>query len=79
MISSVIANLASEQTLANEAILEIKSRRGFEVGQLIDGKKLPVTIELPNNNDLEEATQWMQSLEGVEFVDVAFVYLEELN
>ena len=77
MISSVIARLGSNSTNVESLINEITSRGGLEVGELIDGRLLPITIDASNGQDMEATTRWLQELNGIDFVDVVFVHFEE--
>lgn len=75
MISSVVARFTAQADV-DRTIDAIVTRDGFEVGELIDGRLLPITIEASNNEDTEIATRWIQELPGVAQVDVTFVSWE---
>ena len=57
----------------------IADRPGFEVGELVDGRSLPITVEATHPQALREATDWLMSLEPVRFVDVAFVHFGDAD
>lgn len=77
MIGSVVAKLNGQPHDTVQIIQEITARSGFEVGDVVDRVMLPVTIDLPGEaEEMERATRWLQSLEGVESVDVVFVHFE---
>lgn len=75
MISSVIARFSSHADV-EAAIHTISMRDGVAVGQLVDGRLLPITIESAGHEQAEVATRWIQDLPGVAQVDVTFVSWE---
>ena len=77
MISSVIAKLAQGKTDLETTVNEIAAHPHLDVGELIDNRMLPVTIDAAGNQETEAMTRWLQSREGVEFVDVVFVHFED--
>lgn len=77
MISSVIAKLDCGPVNAEQTLKAIASHPRLEMGELIDGRMLPVTIEAEGNQETEEITRWMLSLEKIAFVDVVFVHFED--
>ena len=77
MISSVIAKLNRQSPSLSQTIHQIAQRSGLEIGELVDHRLLPLTIDLPGNVETENTTRWLQSLPDVEFVDVVFVHFEE--
>ena len=74
MIGSVIANFSNNADMVRRAIDCIQQRPEFEMGALVDGRKLPITIEAHSERELEDATDWLRSVQGVDHVDVVFVY-----
>lgn len=78
MISSVIAKLTQAEPTLGTTVQEIASHPHLEVGELIEKRLLPVTIDAPDHEEMESTTRWLQSLEGVEFVDVVFVHFEDV-
>lgn len=77
MISSVIAKLTQVETTQATTRLEIAEHPHLEVGELIENRLLPITIDAPNRQEMESTTRWLQSRVGVEFVDVVFVHFED--
>ena len=55
----------------------IESNGDLEAGELTENGLLPITIEADDSEKMEATTRWLQSLQGVEFVDVVFVHFEE--
>lgn len=78
MISSLIARLNLNARPLASTIAEIESKPGVEIGDLIDNRLLPVTLEASSSQEMEEATRWIQGLAGVDFVDVVYVHFDEL-
>ncbi len=77
MISSVIAKLNCDRVAAQRVIEEITSHPELSVGELIDGRMLPITIDSHDNVEMETTTRWILAVDGVIFVDVVFVHFEE--
>ncbi len=75
MISSVIAKLSGDRDSLNRVLARIAAHSAVEAGELIDHRMLPITIETDDNLGMEETTRWLQSLDGVDFVDVVYVHL----
>ena len=48
----------------------------LDVGELLDSRLLPITIEATNHEKTEVATRWIQELTGVAQVDVTIVSWE---
>jgi len=79
MISSVIATLIGDPGPVAQALDKIGSHPAFEVGELIEGRRVPITIETNSSDAMEQATDWLLSQDGVEFVDVVFVHFGEVE
>ena len=77
MISGVIAVLDCDQKSCQKVVERIESHSAMETGCLIDGRRLPVTIESANGQEAESLTRWISSIDGVSFVNVVCVHLEE--
>lgn len=77
MISSVIAKLNCDEQTRREVIQRISRHSSLEVGELIEETSLPISIESSGNQETEELTRWIMSLEGVDFVDVVYVHFED--
>ena len=76
MISSVIAKFEVGSELET-TIHEIANHPHLDVGDVIEQRLLPITIDAPGRLETESTTRWLQSREGVEFVDVVFVHFED--
>ena len=76
MISSVIAKLTRDETKLGTTVQEIENHPHLQVGELIENRLLPITIEASNREETETTTRWLQSRSGVEMVDVVFVHFE---
>ncbi|MFT5303488.1 MAG: nitrate reductase NapAB chaperone NapD [Mariniblastus sp.] len=77
MISSLIARLNVDARPLAATISEIESQPGIEIGELVDNRLLPVTLESPGSHEMENTTRLIQSLTGVDFVDVVYVHFDE--
>ncbi len=77
MISSVIAKLNCDDATCQHTMSQIESHAALDLGKLVDGRSLPITIEAAGNQETEEITRWIMSLDGVDFVDVVFVHMED--
>ena len=76
MISSVIAKLDPTFADIAQTFEFISQRPGVEMGEVVDERSLPMTIESATSAETEETTRWLQELDGIEFVDVVFVHFE---
>ena len=77
MIAGVIAQLNSlDPSSIADTIQEIESHPQLDSGNLTSQNRLPVTIDSPDQYDLEAATDWLRSRRCVDFVDVVFVHFD---
>lgn len=77
MIASVVvtlADLADDRQAAIDAIARIECVELGDVSRF--AIRVPVLIDCPNPNALEETTRRLQECRGVAFVDVVFVHFE---
>ena len=77
-ISGLVITLNSEESLAAPAIAAVAARTEFVVGDR-NGRWLPVAMEARDDAQSRELHDWLQALDGVDFVDVASVNFEVLN
>lgn len=77
MISSVIAKLVQVESMLGTTVEEIARHPNLEVGDLIDSRMLPITIDAPSREETEATTRWLQSRAGVDMIDVVFVHFED--
>lgn len=78
MIASVVVTI--DKIIANlpETLAEIAQIGCVEIGDVRDdGYRVPMMIDSPNPNALEDITRRLQECRGVAFVDVVFVYFED--
>jgi len=77
MIASVVATLAEVGDAFQEIVDEFAEVPGVEIGDVgNDTHRVPMTIDSPAPNALEEVTRRLQECRGVAFVDVVFVHFE---
>ena len=76
MISSVIAKLNCDESTLRSNMGQIAAHPALDIGELVEGRSLPITIESGGNQETEQITRWIMSLPGVDFVDVVFVHFE---
>ena len=78
MIASVVATLAEVGDAFQEIVDEFSEVPGVEIGDVgNDARRVPITIDSPAPNALEEVTRRLQECRGVAFVDVVFVHFED--
>lgn len=77
MISGVVATLNCEAADCRPLVAQISQHSCLEVGELVDNRKLPVTIESTGRKETEELTRWLMSIPGVAFVDVIYVHFDD--
>jgi nitrate reductase NapAB chaperone NapD len=73
-ISGLIARLDTNSTSRQEVLDSIQSIDGVELGKLIDGRLLPLTLEASSPGELEQLHRRLQDLNGVISVDVVYAY-----
>ena len=78
MIASLVVTLDSDIADLPETVSQISRIPGVELN---DAKafthRLPVMIDSPDPDSLEEVTRRLQQIPGVAFVDVVFVHFED--
>jgi nitrate reductase NapAB chaperone NapD len=78
MIASVVATLEHVGGNVQEIVDEFAEVPGVEIGDGgNDTRRVPITIDSPAPNALEELTRRLQECRGVAFVDVVFVHFED--
>lgn len=78
MIASVVATLEGSDDDLHRIIAEVSKMPNVEIGDAgANSRRLPITIDSPNPNALEETTRLLQECRGVAFVDVVFVHFED--
>jgi nitrate reductase NapAB chaperone NapD len=78
MISSEIVRF----DIASEVSMAVKMLAGHpqvEIGELVDGRSLPIVIEAADHHDLRRLHGWVESLPGVQLVDVVFICFDSLH
>lgn len=68
-ISGLVITLTADRALADDAVRVIAEHEALEVSERVD-RWLPVSLEA---DDARPVHDWLESLEGVEMVDVVFV------
>ena len=79
MISGLIARLDGTQHNIAELFSTLVEHPAIEIGELIEGRKLPLTIDAVGKDQTEEITRWVQSQPGIAFVDVVYVHFEDTD
>lgn len=78
MISGLVVTLTSDAKLVQAVVHSIKEQPALEIGKQ-KMQRLPLVLETNSPAESQEITDWLQNLPGVEYVDVAFVHLDELQ
>ncbi len=78
MIASVVATIDKSGGMHQDIIDAIAGIPNVEVGA-VDGnaRRIPITIDSPGADTVEETTRRIQACPGVAFVDVVFVHFED--
>jgi nitrate reductase NapAB chaperone NapD len=78
MIASVVATLEDVDVHLQTIIDTLTNVPCVELGEFGDNAhRIPITIDSPAPNALEETTRLIQECRGVAFVDVVFVHFED--
>lgn len=76
--SGLVLTLSTDAALAEEAVASLRARSEFTPGERND-RWLPVVLETANDAASRVAHDWLNSLPGVEFVDVVYVDFSDDN
>jgi len=76
MISGVVATLDATSDRCASTVSSVADHPLIEVGAMPEMRRLPMTIESVDQQEMEETTRWLQDLPAVLFVDIVFVHLE---
>lgn len=78
MIASVVATLEEDGGHVQHVADEFADEPSVEIGDVgHDARRVPITIDSPAPNALEEVTRRLQDCRGVAFVDVVFVHFDD--
>ena len=78
MIASVVATLDNVDVNQQNVIDTLTNLPFVELGAIGENiHRIPITIDSPAPNALEETTRRIQECRGVAFVDVVFVHFED--
>ncbi|WP_417849101.1 chaperone NapD [Thalassoglobus sp.] len=78
MIASVVVTLEDREGPVQDVVDEIRKLSNVEIGEFgSDATRIPVMIDSPVPDALEETTRRIQGCFGVAFVDVVFVHFED--
>ena len=78
MIASLIAALDTGVADLSEIVSQISRIPGVELNDATAfSHRLPVMLDSPDPDSLEEITRLLQQIPGVAFVDVVFVHFED--
>lgn len=77
MIASVVATLQPNALLRSQLQADLAARPELEVGDCSsESTRIPVTIDVENQHQMEDTTTWLRTQPGVLKVDVVFVHFE---
>ncbi|MFT7632688.1 MAG: nitrate reductase NapAB chaperone NapD [Mariniblastus sp.] len=78
MIASVVATLDNASGSFQRVIKEIAKLPNVDVGEVAtDSLRIPIAIDSPDPNSLENMTRQLQGFRGIEFIDVVFVHFDD--
>ncbi|MDC0935818.1 hypothetical protein OAS39_05995 [Pirellulales bacterium] len=78
MIASVVATLQECAGSVPDIIGEISKLSGVEIGEFdAAARRVPITIDSPAADAIEDTTRRLGECHGVAFVDVVFVHFED--
>ncbi len=75
-ISGLVVTLKPDT--ARRAVEQIRHRPEIQLGER-QGQRLPVVVDTPDPEADKACWRWLNALEGVHHVDVAFVHFEEAD
>lgn len=77
-ISGLMVTLSADPELAAQARVRIGERGDLEAGELQD-RWLPLVADTSDDREARELHRWLETLHGVDQVDVVMVGFEEPN
>ena len=77
MIASLVVTLKPNCDQLDYTICQLGKHSNIEVGELVKGYRLPVTIESNDAGQLDQITQWIQNLISVAGVDVIYIHFDD--
>ena len=78
LTSGLVITLSANAAKAAEAIATLRARPELTFGDRND-RWLPLVMETCGEAESRELHDWVQTLPGVEFVDVAYVNFDEVH
>lgn len=80
MIASAVATLTKNAGQMKCLLTQLVSRPEIEIGAFSEScRRIPLTIDSPNRQAVEQTTNWLQGHDAIAFVDVVFVHFEETD
>ena len=80
MIASVVVSLDDRAGRRLDTLNEIRCANQIELGGYThECRRIPLTIDSPDRDDIEAVTRWLQDRQGVLSVDVVFVHFEDFE
>lgn len=77
-VTGLLLTLSADSTSANDARERIARRPEVEVGEVAE-RWLPIAADTPDVKAAHDFHEWLESLSGVEQVDVIHVAFEETS
>jgi nitrate reductase NapAB chaperone NapD len=74
-VSGLVVTLTDDQERRDSALAAIRREPRIEIG-MMEARQLAIVVDTPSGDDDRQLWQWLNSLPGVEFVDVALVGFE---
>ena len=74
MIASVVVTFDQDSPSFADDITKLSSDDSIQLGDLIEGRKLPLTIDSADKRSTEQINEWISQLDAVVSVDVVFVH-----
>lgn len=78
MIAGVVVTLADPLAGRDGLLQQIAAHPAFEVGETgSDTGRIPLTIDVADQETMHKATDWLRDRDEVAFVDVVMVHFED--
>lgn len=74
MIASLVVTLDPNSSFFDETIERISGYEGIQLGEVVDGKRLPITIESSNKHTMDATNQRILDLDAVISTEIVFVH-----
>ena len=75
-VAGLTLTFAQDQALISDAVAQMFGRDDTQLGEL-DGRYMAAVIDTPDSRSSRDLHRWIETLPGIDFVDVVYVGFDE--